>query len=67
MTFDGSGSTALGTETIISWVWAFGDGLADTGATVSHRYVSAGTYTVRLTVMDRLNRTGSSTQNVTVP
>jgi PKD repeat protein len=70
VTFDGSGSTALGTATIdpaTGYAWAFGDGLAGTGPIVSHTYTSPGTYTVRLTVTDSLGRTGSSTQNVTVP
>jgi PKD repeat protein len=70
LTFDGSGSTALGTATIdpaTGYAWAFGDGLSGTGAIVSHPYAFAGTYTVRLTVTDSLGRTGSSTQIVTVP
>jgi len=70
MTFDGSGSTAAGGATIASYQWAFGDGLSTTPSsspTVSHAYSAAGTYTVRLTVVDSVGRTGSTSTNVTVP
>ena len=46
--------------TISSYVWDFGDGTAaGTGATPSHSYAAAGTFTVKLTVTD--NRGGTST------
>jgi len=38
--------------TIISWYLSFGDGTTANGSVVTHAYVSAGTYTVLLTVTD---------------
>jgi PKD repeat protein len=68
MFFDGGGSTALGTSTIVSYQWAFGDGLTGTGQTLSHAYSGPGSYSVRLTVTDSLGRIGTSSPiAVTVP
>jgi PKD repeat protein len=47
--FNGSGSTDLD-GTIASYAWNFGDGATGTGATVSHTYDVAGTFTTTLTV-----------------
>ena len=38
--------------TIVSWHWSFGDGTTANGSVVTHAYVTAGTYTVLLTVTD---------------
>lgn len=38
--------------TIVTWLWDFGDGNTGSGATVSHAYALAGTYTVTLSVTD---------------
>ena len=43
--FNGSGSSDSD-GTITSYVWKFGDGTTSTGATVSHTYAVAGTYSV---------------------
>ncbi len=45
LSFDFDGS-------IVSYQWNFGDGESGTGATLSHKYSNAGTYTVLLTVVD---------------
>ncbi|WP_298459553.1 PKD domain-containing protein [uncultured Cellulomonas sp.] len=62
---DGSGSSDPD-GTIASYAWEFGDGATATGATVSHPYAAAGTYTVRLTVTDAAGATGTATRQVTV-
>lgn len=49
--FDGSASTDEN-GTVVSWIWDFGDGDTGSGEIVSHTYLSAGVYTVTLTVTD---------------
>jgi PKD repeat protein len=51
---------------ITSYSWTFGDGSSGTGRSVSHTYASGGTYSVRLTVRDNDNATGTSTASVTL-
>jgi PKD repeat protein len=51
VSFDGSLSADFD-GSISSYEWQFGDGTTETGASVSHSYGSAGTYTVELTVTD---------------
>jgi YVTN family beta-propeller protein len=52
--FDASGSAASPGQTVARYDWDFGDGsgAANGGATPSHTYAVAGTYTVSLTVTD---------------
>lgn len=50
---------------ISSYTWAFGDGTTGSGVTVSHRYSSAGTRNVTLTVKDAANQSGIRTCAVT--
>jgi PKD repeat protein len=64
-TFNGSGSSDPD-GTISSYAWTFGDGSTGTGATPSHAYTAAGTYTVALTVTDNGGATGSVNHDVTV-
>ncbi|WP_051108842.1 PKD domain-containing protein [Actinomadura flavalba] len=64
-TFNGSASEDPD-GTIASYAWDFGDGENGTGATASHTYDEAGTYTVKLTVTDNQGGTGTRTQQVTV-
>jgi PKD repeat protein len=53
--------------TISSYTWGWGDGRVTTGATSSHTYAAAGTYTVTLTVTNPSGWTSVVTRNVTVP
>jgi subtilisin family serine protease len=63
--FNGSGSTDAD-GAIVSYGWAFGDATTGSGATISHTFAAAGTYSVTLTVTDDDGATGSATQQVTV-
>ncbi|MEM2875122.1 MAG: PKD domain-containing protein [Candidatus Hadarchaeales archaeon] len=52
--------------TIVSWSWNFGDGSTSTQRNPTHRYASAGTYTVRLTVTDDKGATDNTSRTVQV-
>ena len=67
---DGSGSTATGSATIVTYTFTWGDGTTTTGSTPvqSHTYAATNNYQVRLTVVDSLGRTSQSLPvNVAVP
>src|SRR3989442_11568267 len=65
VTFSGSAS---GGTSPYSFSWSFGDGLNGAGATVSHAYSEAGTFTVILTVKEGgiPQQTATSQQSVTI-
>lgn len=50
----------------LTYAWTWGDGGTSTGATPSHTYAAAGTYTIGLTVNDGRGGTNSTTRSVTV-
>jgi PKD repeat protein len=57
-------STSQGT--IVDYRWNFGDGSTASGRTTQHRYDTAGTYVVSLTVSDPQGRPQTATQTITV-
>src|SRR5512135_1701170 len=61
--FDGSGSTD--NSGIASYHWDFGDGATGSGVAPTHNYTNAGTYTLRLTVIDIAGNRAASTITVT--
>ena len=52
--------------TIAGYAWDFGDQTTASGATASHTYTKAGTYTVKLTVTDNGGAQSSTTRDVMV-
>ncbi len=52
ITFDGSESTAVPGQFIVTYEWEFGDGAVGEGAIVDHTYSNAANYLVTLTVWD---------------
>lgn len=64
--FDGSASTAAAGATIASHGWSFGDGTTGTGATASHAFAAAGTYSTSLTVKDSKGLTSSASTPIVV-
>lgn len=63
--FDGTGSTD-GDGTIAAYSWDFGDGKTASGARVSHTYVDAGNYSVRLRVTDNSGTSDTATLPIVV-
>lgn len=62
--FDGTSSTD--DNGVTQYQWNFGDGSAATGASASHSYGAAGSYSVTLTVNDSAAQQNSVSQNVVV-
>ncbi|MGI8693513.1 MAG: PKD domain-containing protein, partial [Geodermatophilaceae bacterium] len=52
--------------TVVGYAWNFGDNATATGATTTHTYAAAGTYSVTLVVTDDDGATGTRTQQQTV-
>jgi PKD repeat protein len=65
VSFDGTASRDPD-GSIVLYAWDFGDGTTATGATASHAYLTAGTFTARLTVTDDKGSTGVATVPLTV-
>lgn len=64
--FNAGTSTAPTGRTIASYDWNFGDGFTDVGQTVSHRYNTAGDFTVVLTLTDSTGAKSTKSEKVTV-
>jgi surface antigen/PKD repeat protein len=64
-TFDGAGSSDPD-GTIVDYVWDFGDGNSGAGATISHMYLTDGTYTVSLTVTDDMGAADTGVATIVV-
>lgn len=54
VTFDASGSSDPD-GTITRYKWDFGDGSAEEGGTVTHQFVSSGSFPITLTLLDNAN------------
>ena len=64
--FNASESRSAAGRTITRYDWNFGDGTSGSGATVSHRYSSPGTYQIILTVTDDAGVSTQFTKAITV-
>jgi PKD repeat protein len=64
--FDG-GASFDPDGSIVSHSWDFGDDESGSGETTSHKFKSAGTYTVVLTVNDNRGATDTESKDVKVP
>ncbi len=51
---------------IVEWLWSFGDGATSSGEVVQHTYELAGSYTVRLTVIDDNGKSGFVTKIIKI-
>jgi PKD repeat protein len=65
LSYNGSGSTDPDGR-ITRYDWDFGDGTNTSGIIADHTYLSAGTYTVTLTVTDERGVTGTNTAIATI-
>jgi PKD repeat protein len=64
LTYDATGSTDPNAGgALVSYQWNFGDGTTATGATVTHRFVAPGDYTVSLTVTDNIGLSATTTES----
>jgi len=63
ITFTGSGAGGI---TPYTYSWMFGDGQTASGATVTHAYSTAGSFTVTLTLTDAVNTQVISSQGLAI-
>lgn len=66
VTFNATGSYDPDGGRITSYEWDFGDGATGTGVLVVHEYSWAGSFVVRLTVIDEARQTNSTSVTVVV-
>ena len=69
ITFNGSASSAVGSRTIVSYEWDFGDATSPVTKltpTQTHTFTTAGTFTVTLVVTDSDGATGQTTVEVVI-
>ncbi|SEL20596.1 PKD domain-containing protein [Blastococcus sp. DSM 46786] len=67
LTVSVDGSASVDADgSVTGYAWDFGDGSTGSGATVSHAYAEAGTYSVVLAVTDDRGATGTVTRQVSV-
>lgn len=64
--FDATPSISTAGITRYDWVWGDGSSNANGGQMIQHTFNAPGTYVVRLTVTDALNRTATTTKTVSV-
>lgn len=62
---DASASTG-GDGTVTQYIWNYGDGFTGNGKQVSYQYISSGTYTITLTVINDSNLSDSQTLVVNI-
>ncbi|MEZ0392870.1 MAG: PKD domain-containing protein, partial [Pseudobdellovibrionaceae bacterium] len=66
ISFSGLTSSDPDGDAITQYTWDFGDGGFATGSLVTHNFLAAGTYQVKLTVQDSRGGTGSLTQAIVI-
>jgi PKD repeat protein len=64
LTVNFTDQTTSDASTIVSWLWAFGDGATSTDQNPTHAYSMAGTFTVTLTATDALGNSASNSIQV---
>lgn len=60
-------NTSEGGQGNLTFTWDFGDNTSSNEANPEHTYAAAGSYTVRLTVLDENNQSDVATARITVP
>ena len=61
-----SGGSSTDDHGIVQYSWSFGDGASAATSTATHTYSAAGSYAVRLTVVDTANQPGVANYTLTV-
>ncbi len=66
LSFSGASSTDPDAGDVLTYRWSFSDGTTASGATVAKTFADNGSYTARLTVIDRFGWESTASQAVTV-